>query len=173
MKRHARGFTLIEMVVSLVVLAVLGATAAYGINNGVLAFMRTADALDTTSKLRLTSERMAREIRQLRRDPLNTARYDVTEPFAADQLAFSKLDATLVTLTTAPPLITLSYDDPVGDFTLSDQVNALTFRYFQSDGVTNAGNGTTLAFVEFDLTLTDSNGNDLVQTTRVGLRNQP
>ncbi len=72
MHKHTRqqGFTVTELIIGLVVLAVLGAAAGYGLANGALAFVNTTDAVHTLGKLRYASERMAREIREIRRDPV-------------------------------------------------------------------------------------------------------
>ena len=68
-----RGFTLLEMIISLVVLGLLGAAAGYGLVGGTLAFTGTADAVQTLGKLRYANERMAREIREIRRNPVTPA----------------------------------------------------------------------------------------------------
>ena len=65
------GFTLLELVIGLVVLALLGAAAGYGLVGGTLAFSNTADGIQTLGKLRYASERMARPSSQKRRLPFS------------------------------------------------------------------------------------------------------
>ena len=169
-KRREGGFTLLEMVIALVVLALLGAAAGYGLVGGTLAFTGTADAVQTLGKLRYASERMAREIRETRRNPASPAVYDITT-MNATTLAFTKSDGVTVTLSGTPPLVTLAYSTPSGAHTLTDEVGTLAFSYLQSDGVTAASGNGDVAFVELELVLTRS-GNSYPQRTRISLRNQ-
>jgi MSHA biogenesis protein MshO len=172
MKTHKRqhGFTLIEMIISLVILALLGAAAGYGLTGGALAFSGNADVLHTLGKLRYASERMAREVREIRRDSVTPANYDITT-MTDTTLAFTRRDGTGVTLTGTLPLLTLAYSSPAGIYTLTDEVGSLAFAYYQADGSTAATGSADVAFIEFDLVLT-RNGNSYPQRTRVALRNR-
>lgn len=165
-----RGFTLIELVISLVILGLVGAVAGYGLVNGTLAFSSSADAVHTQSKLRYASERMAREIREIRRNIVTPTQYDINS-MTASTLAFTKRDGTGVTLNSTPPLVTLAYSTPAGTPTLSDAVSSLSLSYLQADGVTAATGNTDVAFVEFELVLSHA-GNTYPQRSRVALRNR-
>jgi prepilin-type N-terminal cleavage/methylation domain-containing protein len=169
-RQRQQGFTLLEMIIALVVLGLLGAAAGYGLVGGALAFSSTSDAVQTLGKLRVASERMAREIREIRRNPATPAVYDITT-MNATTLAFTRTDGTSVTLNGAPPLVTLAYSTPGGTHTLTDEVASLAFAYLQSDGATAATGNTDVAFVELELILTRS-GNSYAQRARVALRNQ-
>lgn len=164
------GFTLIEVIIAVMILGLLGAAAGYGLQNGALAFVKTADAVHTLGKLRPAGERLAREIREIRRDPLTPAVYDITT-MNATTLAFTRADGTGVTLNSAPPLVTLAYSNPAGTHTLTDEVGSLTFAYYQADGITPATGSGDVAFVEFELVLSH-NGNAYPQRARVALRNR-
>jgi prepilin-type N-terminal cleavage/methylation domain-containing protein len=164
-----QGFTLLEMIITLVVLGLLGAAAGYGLVGGTLAFTGTADAVQTLGKLRYSSERMAREIREIRRNPVTPANYDIGT-MTATSLAFTRSDGTTVTLTGAPPLVTLAYSAPAGTPTLTDEVSSLAYNYLQADGSSAATGVGDVAFIEFELVLTN-NGNLYPQRTRVALRN--
>jgi len=168
--RHQTGYTLIEMIIAIVILGLLGAAAGYGLQNSALAFVNTTDAVHTLGKLRPASERLAREIREIRRDPLTPAVYDIAT-MNATTLTFTRADGTGVTLNSAPPLVTLAYSIPAGTHTLTDALSSLTFAYYQADGVTPATGSDDVAFVEFELVLTRS-GNSYPQRSRVALRNQ-
>ncbi|NNG11617.1 MAG: prepilin-type N-terminal cleavage/methylation domain-containing protein [Halobacteria archaeon] len=170
MRSPQAGFTLIEMIIAVVILGLLGAAAGYGLQNGALAFVNTADSVHTLGKLRVTSERMVREIREIRRDPVTPALYDIAT-MNATTLAFTRADATGVTLSSAPPLVTLAYSAPVGAHTLTDEVSSLTFAYYQADGLTPATTSGDVAFIEFELVLT-RNGHTYPQRARVALRNR-
>lgn len=168
--RRQGGFTLLELVVGLVVLALLGTAAGYGLVGGTLAFSNTADGIQTLGKLRYASERMAREVREIRRNPVTPAVYDIST-MTANTLAFTKNDSVTVTLTSAPPQARLAYSTPSGTHTLADEVSSLAFTYLQADGVTAATGNADVAFVEVELVLARS-GNSYPQRTRVALRNQ-
>ena len=168
--RQQGGFTLLEMIIAVVVLGLLGAAAGYGLVGGTLAFSNTAEAVQTLGKLRYASERMAREIREIRRDPVTPAVYDISSMTAAT-LSFTKSDGTTVTLAGAPPLATLAYSAPAGTHTLTDEVGSLAFSYLQADGTTAATGNADVAFVELELVLTRS-GNSYPQRTRISLRNR-
>ncbi|NNJ93491.1 MAG: type II secretion system protein [Halobacteria archaeon] len=168
--RRQSGFTLLEMIIALVVVGLLGAAAGYSLVGGTLAFSGTADAVQTLGKLRHASERMAREVREIRRDPVTPAVYDITT-MNTTTLAFTKTDGTTVTLTGSPPLATLAYSAPAGTHTLTDEVGSLAFNYLQADGSTAATGNGDVAFVELELVLTRS-GNSYPQRVRVSLRNR-
>lgn len=175
--RRGRGFTLIEMVITILVLAILGGVTAYTISNGALAYLGSRTIVTTMSKLRLSSERLAREIRTVRRDPAAPAQYDFNGPLSASSLSFDRLEPDGVTVTTVSidgsgnPL-TLEYDTPSGTQTLTDQVSSFNLAYYQADGVTATTSHADVAFVEFELVLQDANGNSYPQRTRVALRQQ-
>jgi prepilin-type N-terminal cleavage/methylation domain-containing protein len=167
--RRQRGFTLIEMVISLVMLALLGAAAGRGLAGGALAFSGTADAMHTLGNLRYAGERLARELREIRRDPLAPSRYDISS-MTATTLSFVRSDGIMVTLNSAPPLLTMAYSAPIGTHTLTDGVNSMNFSYYQADGSTPATGSSDVAFVEYDLVL-ERSGNSYPQRCRVALRN--
>lgn len=176
MQQRNRGLTLVEMLITLIVIAILGGIAAYGIAAGAQAYSTSEGVVTTLGKLRLASERLAREIRTVRRNPVSTSNYDIAT-MNASAIAFNRLEAddvtvTGVTITGTPPLVTLAYSSPAGSHTLTDQVSSLTFRYLQADGSTLATGSADVAFVEFELELMH-NGNSYAERTRVALRNQP
>ena len=169
-KQREGGFTLLEMVIAILVLGLLGAAAGYGLVGGTLAFSNTADGVQTLGKLRYASERMAREVREIRRNPVTPAVYDIST-MNVSTLAFTKTDGTSVILTGTPPLVTLAYSTPGGTHTLTDEVGSLAFSYLQTDGATAATGNSDVAFVELELVLTRS-GNNYPQRSRVSLRNR-
>ena len=170
LQTRQRGFTLIEIIISLVILSLLGAAAGRGLTGGALAFSNTTDSVHTLSKLRYATERITREIREIRRDLAAPAAYDIST-MTASTLAFTRTDGTRVTLTGTPPLLTLAYSGIAGSPVLTDQLGSLGFDYYQADGSTTATGTGDVAFIEFELVLTQS-GNNYPQRNRVALRNQ-
>lgn len=164
------GFSMIEMIVSLVMLSVLGATAGYGLTGGVQAFSSNTDVLQALGKLRYASERMAREVREIRRDTVDPAKYDISA-MTATTLSFTRDNGTAVTIADNPPLLTLAYGVPAGNQTLTDEVGSMSFAYFQDDGSSVATSSADVAFIEFNLELFRA-GKRYPQRTRVALRNR-
>ena len=169
-----RGFTLIELVMVTVVLGILATVSVTLLVNSFRAYETNQTNLVTLSKLRYATERMAREIREVRYAGGN---YAIV--MGATTLQFTKSDAagTVVTINgAAPPLATLRYSTPLPAMTatLTDQVAAggLQFEYFDINnndvGVTTA----TVAYVDVSLTLTDPNSGAAAQRTRIALRNR-
>lgn len=169
MRRKQRGFTLLEMIIVLIVLGLLGSAAGYGLVGGALAFSSTSKAVKTLGNLRYSTERMAREMREIRRNPVTPANYDIAT-MTASNLVFTRTDGITVTLASAPPLATLAYSAPAGTHTLTNEVSNLAFTYLQSDGITAATGNNDVAFIEFELELVN-NGNSYPQRSRVALRN--
>lgn len=176
--RRSNGFTLIEMVLAILIIGMLGTAAAMAISHGARAALETQTRVDTLSNLRMATERMAREIRQMRR--VTATDYDIIGTRTATFLSFRRLDTSggatrMVTINgNAPPVVTLAYDSPVVAPTpvLVNRVSALLLTYLQADGLTASANNADLAFVEINLSITDNNGNAFTQRSRVALRNK-
>jgi prepilin-type N-terminal cleavage/methylation domain-containing protein len=173
-KRHA-GFTLVEMVMVILVVGLLTITLGKLLNTGVIAFDEGRKVIDTLSSLRLTTERLARELRTVRRNPAVPGDFDFLAK-SATSVQFRRLEndgitVTTVTINAAPPNLTLAYDTPVGSYILADQLGSLALSYLRADGTITTSN-TDVAFVVIDLNLTDSNANNYPQRTRVALRNR-
>jgi prepilin-type N-terminal cleavage/methylation domain-containing protein len=166
------GFTLMEMVITLTMLAILAAIAGPYLANGVRAYNASSSSVHTLSNLRSASERLVREIREVS----NSGSYDILSPIASPNstLSFIKTDAETVTIDTSASLLRLAYAsiNLATAYTLSDELSSITFNYWQRDGVTPANNNTDVAIIEFELVLTHA-GNDYFQRSRVALRNQP
>ncbi|MCW9058755.1 MAG: type II secretion system GspH family protein [Gammaproteobacteria bacterium] len=165
-----RGFTLMELVISILVLGLLGATAAYGIQKGVIAFQTTQEALDSLGKLRYATERVSRELREIRRDPLDSSRYDIAT-LGGSTIEFVKQDGTGVILDVSGSNLTLEYDSPAGAHVLTDQLSAFSLAYLDVDGNATA-DAAQVAFIDVQITLIDASGS-LPQRSRVALRSQP
>lgn len=173
----AGGFTLIEMVASMVIVGILVAVSVPMLSNGFRAYEASRASLATMSKLRYATERIVREIREVRRNPGSPANYDISSPIATgSSITFNKTDGvtvTTVTIAQAGSTVTLDYNPPnvAPDPVLADQLGSLQFSYFQANGTTAANTTANVAFVQIAISLTQGTAT-YSQRVRVGLRNQ-
>jgi MSHA biogenesis protein MshO len=166
--RRPRGWSLIELVLVIVVLGILAAFVGPLLLSSLRAYDLTSNTVSIYSKMRYAMERMAREIREVRRSPADAANFDISS-MTASTLTFFKGDGTQVTVSSGGGNLTLNYVGTASG-TLTDQVSAFTFAYYQQDGTTAATNAANVAFVEFSLTLTLGT-NNFANRQRVDLRN--
>lgn len=168
------GFTLIEMVISILILATLAASLAPLLAGSFQGYEINQSNLETLGRLRYATERIAREVREVRHNGTN---YQIATMGPAT-LSFTKNDAanTVVTINSAPPLATLTYSTPpltpAQVPVLTDRVVSLQFDYFDINnsnvGVTNIN----VAAIDVVLTLTDPHSGTVQQRTRIALRNR-
>ena len=159
---------MVEAVVAILLTGILAMAAIPLISSGVVAYQTTTSQLVTLSKLRYATERIAREIREVRRVPATPTNYDITTA-PGSSVTFTKSDANQVTISTAVPLVTLAYQTPAASATLTDQVSSLAFRFLDINNAVTAS-AAQVAFVEISLAVT-IDGAVLQQRTRVSLRN--
>lgn len=172
------GFTLVELVISIVLLGMLAA-----VGTGMI-----ADSFDTTymvnaseasaGQARYALERMEREIREIKYVDPN---YSISTMTSTKMVFTKTVNGTDTTVTicngTSPgcagssALLTLG--SPSTTSTLSSQVGSFALAYFQADGVTAASGNGDIRFVRISLTLTDpTSGQSMAQRTRISLRNK-
>lgn len=166
-----KGFSLIELVAAMALLAVLAGLAVPFVSNGVRAYNDTTANLQTAGKLRYASERITRELRAIS----NTGGvYAISTPvnISGTSITFQKTDGTVVSITGSSPNVNLAYDTLASGayFVLSDELANILFNYYQADGVSQANSAADVAYIEFELTL--DNGNTFRQRSRIALRNR-
>jgi MSHA biogenesis protein MshO len=154
--RTARGFTLIELVVATVIIAIMATALVPLAVSSLGAYRETADDVAVLDKLRYATERLAREIRGVQ----YASNTDTTNPtycsgtttdtnhycfttMTPSSLVFrrSYTDSAgtvtwrTVTIGTSGSTVTLAYSDISGGArTLTDELGSLTFKYFKKDG---------------------------------------
>ncbi len=171
---RARGMTLIEMVLAIVIVSIVLAATAPIIGNTFQSYVTTRSALDTTSKARLAVERIAREIRDVNFN-VGAGAYQFTT-MTPTNATFTKTDGTTVAIIAIGANLNLSYSTllvappPL----LTNDLNALSLQYFQEDGTTTTTNPALVRFVEIGVTLNVPNTTGAVHTerTRVALRDK-
>lgn len=165
------GFTLIEAVVAIVVLGLLTVAAMPMLENALRAYQATNNSVAILGKLRYATERLARELREVRH---NGASYDLN--MSATAPVFTRVDGAttrVVTVAQGGGAVTLSYDTPAVNPApiLTDELGTLSFSYFDQDGVATASS-VAVRSVEIYLALVRG-GATYEQRTRVALRNSP
>ena len=159
---------------TIVLVGILAMAVIPVISNGIKTYVTTTTSINTLSKLRFATERMAREIREVRRNPGTPTNYDMT--MGVNTLVFYNTDGYRVTITSGVPNATMAYLPPAGasvSGVLTDQINAvgdLAFTYYDAAGAVTASLS-QVAFVQISLTLTED-GAPVRQVTRAALRNQ-
>lgn len=164
--RHARGWTLIELIMVMVIVGILAAFVGPMLLNAVKAYDRTQVTVSTYAKMRYAMERMAREISAARRNPADTTAFEVV--MAGGTFTFTKEDGTQVTITRAGTDLNLTYVG-TGTGVLADRVSALNFVYYRHDGATPAADELQLEFVEVSMTISDGT-TSYTNRQRVALR---
>lgn len=171
---RARGMTLIEMVLAIVIVSIILAATAPIIGNTFQSYITTRSALDATSKARLAVERIAREIRDLNFN-FGAGAYQFAT-MTPTNATFTKTDGTTVAIAAIGANVNLSYSTLLGGAPqlLTNDLNALNFRYLQENGTTTTTNPALVRFVEIGLTLNvpDTTGAVHAETTRVALRDK-
>jgi prepilin-type N-terminal cleavage/methylation domain-containing protein len=161
---NSKGFTLVEIVITIVLIGILSGIAAMIILQGVRAYSDEQTRSDVHYQARLAVERMAREIRMTR------STTDITT-FTASDLRFTKVDGSISGFNWSNP--TLNRWNGAGNDVLASGVTAFSFSYYRNDGVTLAALPADLSLLWFiDISMTDTQGSETLQMrTRVHPRN--
>ena len=193
---HQHGFSLIELVVAMVLTSMLAVAATQPVLRAIQARAAVTSNLSAIDGLRYATERMVRELRQVRYDAQGTGfkltpldaiagttsasaglcfnRVGGNAGDAWSSLSFRK-SGTLATLDT------ISYPGctAVAPSTLADKVSSLRFDYwaYGSTGtpvalaLNDAAFGTKLSYIDITLSVTPDNGTPVSHRSRVVLRN--
>ena len=174
------GFTLIESVMVLIIIGILIVFVAPILTTAVGAYDQTSRNIEVLTKIRYTMERLAREMRSIRRDPVNTANYDiVTGSMTASTFEFCRADGTRVTISYSNPNLKLGYTTGFASScsasaattqNLSDAATSFTMAYVTAAGGVAAGKN-DVAYVDITMTTTGTSTLAYTSSMRVDMRN--
>lgn len=189
----AKGYTLIEMIIVIVVIGIMGAALAPVALSSLRAYNAIQDDVVALDKLRYATERLAREIREVKYSGnafafgakglgsmTFTRTYETPSGPSGDYtvtIGTTTVLASCITPPSAPPCVTLTYSSPVnpGEQVLMDElgeVGNLQFRFYEQDGTTETSDNSLVRYVGIDLIMMH-NGHNYPQHTRVELKNYP
>lgn len=143
--RRQTGFTLIELVITIVLVGIIASIGSLLIMQGTKEYIAQDVRAGLATQGRLGIERMAREVRTIRSRTLA----DIPV-WGAGTLQFTDLTGTSVTYTVGAGTLTRN------GTALASDVSALAMSYFQSDGVTAATAATNIWIIQITLTVTRS-----------------
>ncbi len=183
-RRHNSGFTLVELIISIVLIGLLAAVGSSMIADSFTTTRMVNAGTASAGQARYALERLAREIREIKFSSDVTGNYCITT-MTETTLVLKKsttgsltacdtpeVNTITVTITWDTPNLTLGYSSPAATSSLSGQVTSFSLTYFQNDGTTAATSNSAIRFVVINMTVTDStSGQSISQRTRVALRN--
>ena len=144
--KNTRGFTLIEIVITIVLVSILSGIASLIILQGMTAYTGEQSRSDVHYQARIAMERMAREIRLIRSQGA-----DITSLLPAD-LRFTDINGSTVGFNWVAASKTLNRWNGAGNDVLATGVTAFTFTYYLQDGVTTPATAANLGCVEIVMT---------------------
>ena len=163
-----RGFTLVELVITIVLIGILSVVASTMISDSFKTTRMVNNNQGSGGQARYAIERIAREIRETKY--LSDKTYAILST-SATQLVFTKSNDVTVTINSSGSDLTLDYSSPATTSKLSNQVSSFGLVYYNiSNTITSIKS--EIRFIEINLTLRDpTSGQIIEQRTRVALRN--
>jgi prepilin-type N-terminal cleavage/methylation domain-containing protein len=156
------GFTLIEVVITLIVIGALATIGATLMSRGFLSYFVGREIARDDAQGRLALERMARELRTVR----GTAAGDLNIG-VANQITMADLDGNLIVYrrNAGTSQLERSQDNGVSFQPLADNVSTLTISYLLNDGTTATAVAANVYYITVLLTIVTSNVNLTYRST--------
>jgi prepilin-type N-terminal cleavage/methylation domain-containing protein len=157
---RSRGFTLIELVMSIVVVGVLASMGATMLGSGFRSFFLSREITQNDWQGRLALERMTRDLRAVRTPT------DLTT-MTAGQIAFTDSDNDQINYTLNGTTLTRAQNGGTA-WVLADNVTAVTglaFSYLKNDGLTTAAAATDVYYITVQLTISSANASTTYRST--------
>lgn len=178
----ARGFTLIELIISIVLLGLLGAVGVSMIYDSFDTSRMVNASQEKSAEARYILERLEREIREVKwvgsafctgtlANPAATFTFQRPTPNSTNtDSCNTQVDAVTISLSGT----SLSLTKPAGTTAvLSNHVTKFSMRFLDNTGNNETTSNATLRFVEIKLTVKSPISTETEQRTRIALRNAP
>jgi MSHA biogenesis protein MshO len=183
----ARGFSLLEVVLVIVILGIVAAFVAPVLTTSLTSYDETSRNVEVLTRMRYAMERIARELRNMRKDPAAAGQYDIAT-MTQSKLEFCRADGNRVSIEKPVGIseVRLDYQSGfsstcsaaggTGVHALTDAVTNFTFSYCRNDGTTCATstgvtvNRSNVSFVDISLTITGTGTQAYTSAMRVNLR---
>ena len=157
--RTLAGFTLLEGVITIGIVAVIGVVLAQSWQGGVRQYVFGSEVANEDAKGRLLLERVSRDLRMVR------SANDIGT-FTASQFSYTDTTGAFVNYQYSSASRTLTRQQNSGTArTVADTISGLTFSYMQSDALTSAGSASAIAFIQINATVSSSNTSAVYRTT--------
>ena len=168
----ARGFTLIEMVISIVLLGILSMLSAHMISDSIMSSKRVHAENAGTASGRYAMERLSRELREVRFDD-TTGAFLISSMGSPTHMVFVRevlgVDTT-VTLDVTDQTLTLSHIAGSSSAILAESVTQFSLAYLDASLAETSSNA-QIRYVRVSMTVSPPDGPSTVFNTLVALRN--
>lgn len=167
---HQRGFTLVELTVSIVLLSIVFVTGAHMVSDSLSSAQWSNRAHVNAAAARYAIERLSREIRGVRYDQ-GTSRYFISTALPT-HMVFVKNGpsaAVNVDIQLNGQTLTLGYPGSTSQYVLIDHVSGFTFGYEDQNRVATQ-DMSLVRFVSIAMTLSDPQSPVITLQTLIALR---
>lgn len=158
---YARGFTVLEMVMVIVLLGIVAGLGAIMLQGGFDAYFAERDVSDAAWQGRFAMERLNRELRAIR----SATAGDLTMS-PASEISFVDTTGTAMSYALSGTILTRNGQP------LADGISSLNFSYIANDGKTTAADATQVYYVAASFTVIQG-GASLPLRTLIHPRNFP
>jgi prepilin-type N-terminal cleavage/methylation domain-containing protein len=162
-RRNKKGFSLIELVLVIVVLAILISTSMYILSSAFQAAFLTRNLSNANWQIRMAFERMSRDIRAVQ-FPTGTTGITIT---GGTSITFGDTLSTTATYTYALSGTTLQRTDVAAGITsdLATNISSLSFTPYDVTGTAQGSVSATTMYIKILMTATEGGTNIAFQTT--------
>lgn len=150
-RQRLRGFTIVELVVSIVLLAIVATMGAKFLSSMFGAYIETRDVTSDDWQARVALERLTRELREV---PSRTGL--VISP--ATEITFVGADGDTTRYYQASNVLRRQNVTAATDQPLADNATAITFEYLTNDGVTTTAVAASVCYVTAVLAIASTSG---------------
>lgn len=176
--RLQAGFTLIEVVISIVLIGILTAFSATIISNNMYTAITVDSSQASLDQMRLAMSRMSKELREIKYT--TNGAYSITSTLSASATSITfvrQIGGADVTVaisrsgSSSPYGVTMTYSTSTDTPVLVSGVTAFTVDFYDGSGLATTST-TDVRFVSITLSVSDAtSGSTVSERTRVALRN--